>query len=80
MIKKKPKQLSFGFKERKTRLPVSLRSRDIPKLRDSHNLKIKNLKQKFEVFGAKDEARTRDNQLGRLELYQLSYFRIITVK
>ena len=36
----------------------------------------KNLKQKFEVFGAKDEARTRDNQLGRLELYQLSYFRI----
>jgi hypothetical protein len=38
---------------------------------------------KFEVFGAKDEARTRDNQLGRLELYQLSYFRInikITVK
>ena len=25
---------------------------------------------------AKDEARTRDNQLGRLELYQLSYFRI----
>ena len=39
----------------------------------------KNLKQKFEVFGAKDEARTRDNQLGRLELYQLSYFRIITV-
>ena len=40
----------------------------------------KNLKQKFEVFGAKDEARTRDNQLGRLELYQLSYFRIKTVK
>jgi len=30
-----------------------------------------------EVFRAKDEARTRDNQLGRLELYQLSYFRII---
>jgi hypothetical protein len=30
----------------------------------------------FEVFRAKDEARTRDNQLGRLELYQLSYFRI----
>ncbi len=26
-------------------------------------------------FGAEDEARTRDNQLGRLELYQLSYFR-----
>ena len=25
---------------------------------------------------AEDEARTRDNQLGRLELYQLSYFRI----
>ncbi len=27
-------------------------------------------------LGAEDEARTRDNQLGRLELYQLSYFRI----
>lgn len=29
---------------------------------------------------AEDEARTRDNQLGRLELYQLSYFRIIVVQ
>ena len=29
-------------------------------------------------FGAEDEARTRDNQLGRLELYQLSYFRIVS--
>ncbi len=29
------------------------------------------------IFRAEDEARTRDNQLGRLELYQLSYFRII---
>ena len=28
------------------------------------------------TYGAEDEARTRDNQLGRLELYQLSYFRI----
>ena len=28
------------------------------------------------IYRAKDEARTRDNQLGRLELYQLSYFRI----
>jgi hypothetical protein len=27
-------------------------------------------------FRAEDEARTRDNQLGRLELYQLSYFRL----
>ncbi len=27
-------------------------------------------------YGAEDEARTRDNQLGRLELYQLSYFRM----
>ncbi len=31
---------------------------------------------KLRFFRAKDEARTRDNQLGRLELYQLSYFRI----
>ena len=30
----------------------------------------------FWLERAKDEARTRDNQLGRLELYQLSYFRI----
>lgn len=35
---------------------------------------------KFGTFGAKDEARTRDNQLGRLELYQLSYFRLSTVQ
>ena len=33
----------------------------------------------FRLKRAKDEARTRDNQLGRLELYQLSYFRIKTV-
>ncbi len=31
-------------------------------------------------FGAEDEARTRDNQLGRLELYQLSYFRFCECK
>jgi hypothetical protein len=30
--------------------------------------------------GAEDEARTRDNQLGRLELYQLSYFRFCECK
>ena len=30
----------------------------------------------FWLERAKDEARTRDNQLGRLELYQLSYFRM----
>ena len=28
-------------------------------------------------FGAEDEAQTRDPQLGRLMLYQLSYFRIV---
>ena len=44
--------------------------------------KIKNVIQNkkapnfFEALRAEDEARTRDNQLGRLELYQLSYFRI----
>ena len=27
------------------------------------------------IFGAEDEVRTRDPQLGRLMLYQLSYFR-----
>ncbi len=30
-------------------------------------------------FGAKDGSRTRNLQLGRLELYQLSYFRLITL-
>jgi hypothetical protein len=29
------------------------------------------------LFGAGDEARTRDIQLGRLKLYQLSYSRLI---
>lgn len=31
-------------------------------------------------YRAEDEARTRDNQLGRLELYQLSYFRFCGCK
>lgn len=43
--------------------------------------KRKKSKHTFRLFlRAKDEARTRDNQLGRLELYQLSYFRITTVQ
>ena len=29
------------------------------------------------TFGAKDEIRTRDPDLGKVVLYQLSYFRII---
>ena len=44
------------------------------------NIEIKKtrlvIKQDGFLKRAKDEARTRDNQLGRLELYQLSYFRI----
>ena len=44
------------------------------------NLIKKKSQPKFETFRAKDEARTRDNQLGRLELYQLSYFRLSTVQ
>ena len=31
------------------------------------------------LFGAEDEVRTRDPQLGRLMLYQLSYFRFSCV-
>ena len=31
----------------------------------------------LQFFGAKDGSRTRNLQLGRLELYQLSYFRLI---
>ena len=30
----------------------------------------------MEFFGAEDEARTRDLNLGKVALYQLSYFRI----
>jgi hypothetical protein len=37
--------------------------------------KIKKASQLQGFKRAEDEARTRDNQLGRLELYQLSYFR-----
>ena len=33
----------------------------------------------FLFFGAEDEAQTRDPQLGRLMLYQLSYFRNLSV-
>ena len=29
------------------------------------------------IFGAEDEARTRDPNLGKVVLYQLSYFRIL---
>ena len=31
--------------------------------------------EKSEAFGAEDEARTRDPNLGKVMLYQLSYFR-----
>ncbi len=31
------------------------------------------------ILGAEDEAQTRDPQLGRLMLYQLSYFRMLVV-
>jgi hypothetical protein len=31
------------------------------------------------VFGAKDAIRTRDPNLGKVVLYQLSYFRIVVV-
>ena len=29
------------------------------------------------IFGAKDEVRTRDLDLGKVALYQLSYFRLV---
>jgi hypothetical protein len=41
----------------------------------SRNAK-KKARTNVQALRAEDEARTRDNQLGRLELYQLSYFRI----
>ncbi len=31
------------------------------------------------LFGAKDEVRTRDLNLGKVALYQLSYFRLLFV-
>ena len=36
----------------------------------------KNMKIDFSKFGAENGVRTRDPQLGRLMLYQLSYFRM----
>ena len=36
----------------------------------------KNKKAPDKALGAKDEARTRDPDLGKVVLYQLSYFRI----
>ena len=37
----------------------------------------KNLKERGYFFEREDEGRTRDIQLGRLTLYQLSYFRMV---
>ncbi len=39
-----------------------------------HGIKVK--KHLSVLLGAKDEARTRDPDLGKVVLYQLSYFRI----
>ena len=33
-----------------------------------------------EAFGAEDEARTRDPNLGKVVLYQLSYFRVSVLR
>ena len=38
-------------------------------------LYTKKAPEKSEAFGAEDEARTRDPNLGKVMLYQLSYFR-----
>ena len=48
---------------------ICLSHRLFPKLRPSED-------SLFVVFGAEDEARTRDPNLGKVVLYQLSYFRI----
>ena len=40
-----------------------------------YHLSYAGFKTKREMFGAGNEARTRDPQLGRLMLYQLSYSR-----
>ena len=39
-------------------------------------IKIKNPFKDDEGIGAKDEIRTRDPDLGKVVLYQLSYFRV----
>ncbi len=38
------------------------------------------MKKKFFFIGAVSEARTRDPQLGKLMLYQLSYYRVCDAK
>ena len=43
-----------------------------------YKLLFANINQPNPMFGAGDEARTRDIQFGKLKLYQLSYTRIAT--
>ena len=49
---------------------IFLSHRLFPKLRPSED-------SLFCCFGAEDEARTRDPNLGKVVLYQLSYFRVV---
>ena len=46
----------------------------VPRLVNFHNIRSAFL---LTSFGAEDEARTRDPNLGKVVLYQLSYFRMI---
>ena len=48
----------------------------VPRLVNFHNIRSAFL---LTSFGAEDEARTRDPNLGKVVLYQLSYFRISNV-
>ena len=56
--------------ERKTRLKTKTLSLAFS------SLKKNTPKQYFGVYGAENETRTRDPNLGKVMLYQLSYFRI----
>ena len=48
---------------------IELMTSSLPRMRSTPEL------HRLFLFGAEDEVRTRDPQLGRLMLYQLSYFR-----
>ena len=49
---------------------IELMTSSLPRMRSTPEL------HRLFMFGAENEVRTRDPQLGRLMLYQLSYFRV----
>ena len=76
----------YAFRiRREPQTRVGLVTSSLPRKRSTPELSRQNFKKKSQaallvILGAEDEGRTRDIQLGRLTLYQLSYFRIFVSK